>query len=93
MAALEEPPAVAVLEEKLRKLLKRAREIKTVDTVEPPLPASDLSQDVAGLGDGVFRAETQAQRYLSLETAARKVFYGILVRYLSKYCLDLTNDS
>lgn len=78
--ALDVPPSVAAVEAKLRTLLQRARAVKTVDTVEPPLPASDLAQDVTSFSDGSLEATPSAQRSVVLETAARKVFYEILVR-------------
>jgi len=73
--ATSDPPAVGVISERLRALLQRAREIKSVETIDPPLPVSDLAQGVASLGKDVFASQPDAHKFTVVETAARKIFY------------------
>ncbi|KAL1311353.1 hypothetical protein AAFC00_001527 [Neodothiora populina] len=76
--ALPMPPSVDAISTKLRNLLSRAREIKQVHTVEPPLPVTDLANDVGSLGQDVFHGESDPHRFTVVETAARKIFYETL---------------
>lgn len=75
-----EPQAVSLILDKLRRLLQSARTVKLETTVDPPLPAGALKNDIDGLGDGVFRDEPESQRHTIVEAAARKAFYQIVVR-------------
>lgn len=77
--ALTIPPSVEAMTAKLRHLLDRAREIKSVQTIEPPLPVTDLIQETTILRDGIFDGESDAHQYTVVETAARKIFYETLV--------------
>ena len=78
--AMSDPPSVGVISERLRALLQRAREIKSVDTIDPPLPVADLVQGVSSLGKDVFTSQTDAHKFTVVETAARKIFYEAIVR-------------
>lgn len=79
MDALREPPSVDAISAKLRGLLIRAREVKLVETIEPPLPVAEFVQDVSSLEKGVFDGQLDAHRFSVVETAARKIFYETLV--------------
>jgi THO complex subunit 1 len=78
--AMSDPPAVGIISERLRALLQRAREIKSVETIDPPLPVSDLAQGVSSLGKDVFASQSDAHKFTVVETAARKIFYEAIVR-------------
>ncbi|KAI5269479.1 nuclear matrix protein [Aureobasidium subglaciale] len=73
--SMADPPSVAVMSERLRGLLQRAREIKSVETIDPPLPVSDLVQEVSSIGNDVFNSQPDAHKFSVVETAARKIFY------------------
>lgn len=77
--ALTEPPSVNAILAKLQNLLARAREVKSVQTIEPPLPVAEFVQEVGSLGQGVFETQLDSHRFAVVETAARKIFYEILV--------------
>jgi THO complex subunit 1 len=78
--AISDPPSVGVISERLRALLQRAREIKSVETIDPPLPVADLAQGVSSLGKDVFGSQPDAHKFTVVETAARKIFYEAIVR-------------
>jgi THO complex subunit 1 len=78
--AMSDPPSVGVTSERLRALLQRAREIKSVETIDPPLPVADLAQEVSSLGKDVFASQSDAHKFTVVETAARKIFYEAIVR-------------
>ena len=78
--AMSDPPSVGVISERLRGLLQRAREIKSVETIDPPLPVADLAQDVSSIGKDVFASQPDAHKFTVVETAARKIFYETIVR-------------
>ncbi|THY24031.1 nuclear matrix protein [Aureobasidium pullulans] len=73
--AMTEPQSVGIVSARLRALLQRAREIKSVETIDPPLPVSDLAQEVSALGKNVFQSQPDAHKFSVVETAARKIFY------------------
>ncbi|KAH0285983.1 nuclear matrix protein [Aureobasidium namibiae CBS 147.97] len=73
--AMSDPPSVGVILERLRGLLQRAREIKSVETIDPPLPVADLAQGVSSIGKDVFGSQPDAHKFTVVETAARKIFY------------------
>ncbi|KAK8192603.1 hypothetical protein M8818_007773 [Zalaria obscura] len=73
--ALAEPPSVAAVLSKLETLLRRAREVKTATTVDPPLSPADVGHETASLYEGVFSEESESHRFAIVETAARKIFY------------------
>ncbi|KAK6003513.1 hypothetical protein QM012_009284 [Aureobasidium pullulans] len=73
--AMADPPSVGLISERLRALLQRAREIKSVETIDPPLPVSELAQGVSSLGQDVFESQTDVHKFSVVETAARKIFY------------------
>ncbi|KAG9957610.1 nuclear matrix protein, partial [Aureobasidium melanogenum] len=73
--AMTDPPSVGIISERLRALLQRAREIKSVETIDPPLPVSDLAQGVSSLGQDVFESQSDVHKFSVVETAARKIFY------------------
>ncbi|GAB7350632.1 hypothetical protein MBLNU459_g1195t1 [Dothideomycetes sp. NU459] len=76
--SMTEPPAVGAISTKLRSLLTRARNIKSVQTIEPPLPISDLVQDVSSLGQDVFSSQPDTHKFSMVEMAARKIFYEVI---------------
>lgn len=78
--AMTDPPSVGIISERLRGLLQRAREIKSVETIDPPLPVSDLVQGVSSLGQDVFDSQPDVHKFSVVETAARKIFYETIVR-------------
>lgn len=80
---MTEPQSVGIVSARLRALLQRARETKSVETIDPPLPVSDLAQEVSSLGKDVFRSQPDAHKFSIVETAARKIFYETIVRYSS----------
>lgn len=84
--AMAEPPSVAIVSGKLRGLLQRARDIKSVQTIDPPLPVSDLVQAVSSLGQDVFESQPDTHKFAVVETAARKIFYETIVRCSCSRC-------
>lgn len=88
MAADEifEPPAVGVVESGLRELLRTSLQLKTIGAVDRPLAIDQLgdlpSQLVANLDANI----ASGQVAIIFETAARKVFYDVLV-YLQVVCI------
>jgi THO complex subunit 1 len=86
--ALSDPPSVSVISERLRGVLQRAREIKVVDTIDPPLPIADLAQDVSSLGKHVFASQPDAHKFTVVEAAARKIFYQTIVRLFALVVLS-----
>ena len=77
--ALTEPPSVDAVYERLNNLLIRAREVKAVQTIEPPLPVAEFVQEVSSLGRDIFNGQPDSHRFAVVETAARKVFYDTVV--------------
>lgn len=77
--ALIKPPSVDAISAKLRALLDRAREIKSAQTIEPPLPVAEFVQEVGSLGSDVFGSQSDSHRFSVVETAARSIFYETLV--------------
>ena len=73
-----EPPSVETLETALRKLLQRATEIKLLDTVNPALSASDIGREVFLVIEEVLAQVPEDQRQVVFETAARKIYYGLV---------------
>ncbi|KAI4718645.1 nuclear matrix protein [Aureobasidium sp. EXF-10727] len=73
--AMTDPPSVGVISERLKSLLQRAREIKSVETIDPPLPVSELAQEVSSLGKDVFGSQPDVHKFSVVETAAKKIFY------------------
>lgn len=86
--AMSDPPSVGVISERLRGLLQRAREIKSVETIDPPLPVADLAQGVSSLGKDVFDSQPDAHKFTVVETAARKIFYETIVRLFALVALS-----
>lgn len=81
--AMTELQSVGIVSARLRALLQRARQIKSVETIDPPLPISDLALEVSSLGKDVFQSQPDAHKFSVVETAARKIFYETIVRYSS----------
>jgi THO complex subunit 1 len=79
--AMVEPSSVATISARLRHLLQRARVIKAVETIDPPLPLADLLQDISELGKHLFNSQPDTHKFAVVETAARKLFYETIVRY------------
>lgn len=90
--ALTRPATVDAISTKLRGLLERAREIKSVQTIEPPLPVSDLVGDINSLGQDVFDSQPDTHRFSVVEIAARKIFYEVIVRVSLSQCTGGKTD-
>ncbi|PPJ58571.1 hypothetical protein CBER1_06679 [Cercospora berteroae] len=69
---------VTVIGNRLNALLDRARQEKLESTVEPALPLSSFSNEVAALHDGLDAKYDQAYRFSCVETAAREAFYSLV---------------
>ena len=90
--AMVEPPSVEAVLAKFRSLLDRAREVKPVKTIDPPLPVADFAPEVASLGQGIFDGQSDSHRFAVVETAARKLFYETLVSCLSFSSVIILSD-
>lgn len=69
-------PSVETTVDRLRKLLKKARKVKTATTIEPALPVSEFSGD-QGLPLATKDKNTQ---YAIIEVAARQLFHEFVVK-------------
>ncbi|KAF2208134.1 hypothetical protein CERZMDRAFT_49694 [Cercospora zeae-maydis SCOH1-5] len=69
---------VAIIGNRLKSLLGRARQEKPETTVEPALSLSSFSNEVAALHDGLDAKYDQAYRFSCVETAAREAFYSLV---------------
>ena len=78
--ALTQPPSVDAVLSRLKHLLTRAREVKSVETIEPPLPVAEFVQEVRALGQDIFEDQPDPHRFAVVETAARKIFHQTVVR-------------
>lgn len=76
VAGVQELQAISNVANQLQNLLAKARNIKAVTSVDPPLPHTEIEQDVAHLLDGIGDEYDQAYRHAAVETAARDVFYS-----------------
>lgn len=79
---MNEPISVLAVEANLRKLLVRAREVKVANSLEPAVPASEIRADVALLFKDVFAFQPDSFKFVVVETAARKVFYDLVVSFM-----------
>lgn len=75
MAVTETTPSMT-LEVRLRDLLLRARTVKSSTSINPPLSVSEL---VPGNEDIFSPTSSDKQSLVAFETAARNIFYGLLV--------------
>ncbi|KAK4495735.1 hypothetical protein PRZ48_013003 [Zasmidium cellare] len=66
---------------RLQALLEKARSVKPEASVEPPLPAGDLVDDVSALHDDFGEKYDQTYRFLSVETASRELFYYLITSH------------
>lgn len=78
MSIPELAPSVEPMTAKLRELLARARQIKPVDTIEPPLPVSEFSGEEQHLLED-NNGERRRPPNAVFETAARSLLYEIVV--------------
>lgn len=74
-AELEPVAQVAV---RLTALLERARQLKPVDAIEPPLPVTELIPGIDALQTGIDERHEQAQKFAVVETAVRQIFSSLI---------------
>ena len=72
---------VAKVTARLRSLLEHARAVKAESTVEPPLPVAEFATGVEALHDDFDESHDQTSRFLTVETAARQLFYSLITSY------------
>ncbi|KAG8529966.1 uncharacterized protein KY384_005448 [Bacidia gigantensis] len=60
-----------------QELLKQAQELKPVEAIDPALKAEDFGDNVGKVG--ALTKNTGTKGYAAIETAARNLFYGLLV--------------
>ncbi|KAK5125674.1 hypothetical protein LTR85_011948 [Meristemomyces frigidus] len=77
-ASAAELQPVAQVTARLQALLDRARTAKPESAIEPPLPVSDIIADVDALHDDLDERRDQTYRFNITETAARRIFYGLI---------------
>jgi THO complex subunit 1 len=75
--ALPDLHSVDSMTDVLEQLLRRARQIKRTDTIEPPLPVAELIAD-SGLLASREGVPPPAHNAI-VETAARNLMYNLLV--------------
>ncbi|KAK4547616.1 hypothetical protein LTR36_000573 [Oleoguttula mirabilis] len=77
-ASAAELQPVAQVTARLQALLDRARTVKPESAIEPPLSVSEIIQDVDALHSDVDERRDQTYRFNITETAARRIFYGLI---------------
>lgn len=63
---------------KLHALLERARQTKHAQTIEPPLPSSEIAGAVGAIDEDIEEGHDQAYRFATIETASREIFYALI---------------
>jgi hypothetical protein len=69
--AVDQPSSVDRVVIRLRDLLQRAGKIKTANTIEPPLPASEFAGD---LGIPPPEGTDKTKHFLAVEIGAKALF-------------------
>ncbi|EME77417.1 uncharacterized protein MYCFIDRAFT_42306 [Pseudocercospora fijiensis CIRAD86] len=78
VASAAELEPVARVATRVKALLQHARSTKPETTIEPPLNATHLIEDIQALHDVFDGAYDQSYRFSAVETAFREIFYSLI---------------
>ena len=78
VASAAELQPVANVTARLQALLDNARDLKAEATADPPLPTAELKDEVESLHDDFDDRHDQNYRFVTVETAARGLFYTLI---------------